>query len=170
MNHLNLSSEERINLKGLINQSDCENNTEQIRRLKHSVRILEDVRTLERTQKENAEMMTTNPEGYMELCKRECAFLFNNYTEIFNKLMKDELDMTILAKMLIVLKMIEDEKVDQHEGSVMVGKILKELYVDSAIKRADRLDAEHGESKPPKVEGKNVSWREFKKNVKSKMD
>lgn len=99
----------------------------------------------------------------MEVCKRECAFLFNNYTEIFNKLMKDELDMAILAKMLVVLKMIEDEKVDQHEGSVMVGKILKELYVDSAIKRADHLDAGRGEAKPAKVEGKDVSWKQFKK-------
>lgn len=171
MNHLNLSSEERINLKGLIQQSDCENNTDQIRRLKHSVRILDDVRKLEKVQRDNAELMQTNPDGYMELCKTECAFLFNNYTEIFNKLLKDELDMTILAKMLIVLKMIEDEKVDQHEGSVMVGKILKELYVDSAIKHADRLDKEREEEKVPKVEGKDVSWRQYKKNnAKAKMD
>jgi len=163
MDQLNLSTEERINLKGLINQSDCENNTDQIRRLKHSERIRDDIRKLERVQRDNAALMESNPDEYMNVCKRECSFLFNNYTEIFNKLMKDELDINIMAKLLVVLKMIEDEKVDQHEGSVLVGKILKEMYVDSAIKRADHLDKEHGEEKPEKVAGKEISWRQYKK-------
>lgn len=163
MDQLNLSTEERINLKGLINQSDCENNTDQIRRLKHSERIRDDIRKLEHVQRDNAALMESNPEEYMNVCKRECSFLFNNYTEIFNKLMKDELDINIMAKLLVVLKMIEDEKVDQHEGSVLVGKILKEMYVDSAIKRADRLDKEHGDEKQEKVSGKEISWRQYKK-------
>lgn len=164
MDHLSLSTEERINLKGLINQSDCENNTDQIRRLKHSVKIRDDIRNLEKVQRENAALMQSNPEEYMALCKRECSFLFNNYTEIFNKLMKDELDINIMAKLLVVLKMIEDEKVDQHEGSVLVGKILKEMYVDSAMKRADKLDSEHGEEKPEKNSGKDgISWRDYKR-------
>jgi len=165
MEHLNLSTEERINLKGLINQSDCENNTDQIRRLKHSVKIRDDIRKLERLQRDNAALLQSNPEEFLDLCKRECAFLFNNYTEIFNKLIKDELDINIMAKLLVVLKMIEDNKVDQHEGSVMVGKILKEMYVDSAIKRADRLDKEHGEEKPEKIQGREISWKQYKKKT-----
>jgi hypothetical protein len=163
MDHLNLSTEERLNLKGLINQSDCENNTDQIRRLKHSVRILNDVRRIEQIQKENINMIETDPISFSDLCKKECPFLFNNYTEIFNKLLKNELDITILAKLLIVLKMIEDEKIDQHEGSVMVGKVLKELYVDSAIKRANHLDDEHSADQVIKVQGKNISWKQYKK-------
>lgn len=164
MDHLNLSTEERLNLKGLINQSDCENNTDQIRRLKHSSLIHKDVRRMEQIQKENAALMQSDPHAYSELCKKECSFLFNNYTEIFNKLFKDELDIQILAKLLVVLKMIEDEKIDQHEGSVMVGKVLKELYVDSAIKRADRLDNEHGSTTVEKVVAKQISWKQYKKN------
>ena len=35
------------------------------------------------------------------------------------------------------------EIVDQHEGSVMVGKLLKELFVDSALKRPENLDKEN---------------------------
>ena len=82
---------------------------------------------------------------------------------MFNKLLKDELDLTIMTKLLAVLKLIEDNKVDQHEGSVMVGKILKELYIDSAMKRADNLDKEHNATeKEPMVEGKNISWKQFK--------
>jgi hypothetical protein len=66
-----------------------------------------------------------------------------------------------MTKLLVILKLIEDEKVDQHEGSVMCGKVLKELYIDSATKRMDNLDKEHAEEKP-QVEVKPVSWKEYK--------
>ena len=59
--------------------------------------------------------------------------------------------------------MIEEHKVDQHEGSVLVGKILKELYIDSALKRCDNLDKEHETEKEEKKEGMKVGWKEFKK-------
>ena len=38
-------------------------------------------------------------------------------------------------KLINVLKNIEEGDVDQHEGSVVVGKILKEMYIDSALKQ-----------------------------------
>ena len=65
--------------------------------------------------------------------------------------------------MLVILKLIEDAKVDQHEGSAMMGKILKELYVDSATKRMDNLDAKYEADKPVPIEGRNLSWKDFKK-------
>jgi hypothetical protein len=98
-----------------------------------------------------------------ELCQRECSFLYNNYTDIFNKVLKDEIDLNIMTKLLIVLKLIEDGKVDQHEGSAMFGKILKELYVDSAVKRADNLDKIYDTEKEPPNCGKTISWKEYKK-------
>jgi hypothetical protein len=68
-----------------------------------------------------------------------------------------------MTKLLIVLKLIEDGKVDQHEGSVMVGRYLKELYIDSAIKHGENLDKQYdSESKPEKIEGKKISWKEYK--------
>jgi hypothetical protein len=66
-----------------------------------------------------------------------------------------------MTKLLIVLKLIEDGKVNQHEGSVMVGKVLKELYVDSALKRGDNLNAENDSEPAPSV-GKPISWKEYK--------
>ena len=77
--------------------------------------------------------------------------------------MKKELDLTIMTKLLIILKLIEDEKVDQHEGSVMCGKVLKELYIDSATKRMDNLDKEHNEGKEAPNAGRHVSWKDYKK-------
>ena len=69
--------------------------------------------------------------------------------------------------MLAVLKAIEDEKVDQHEGSVLVGKVLKELYLDSAVRHGQNLDKMYEASQPPKPEvvpEKPISWKEFKRS------
>ena len=64
-------------------------------------------------------------------------------------------------KFLEVLKNIEDEKVNQHEGSYQVGKILKELYIDSALKKSEKLDKKY-KSKDSENKGKNISWKEYK--------
>ena len=158
-----ISAEDRLNLKRLVDNSECENNTENIRKLKHSGPINEDIKKMLKYKVNNDSLKQSDPEAFLEGCKIECSFLFNNYTDIFNKILKDELDMTIMKKLVIILKLIEDEKVDQHEGSVMVGKILKELYVDSALKRCDNLDKEHASSKPSTNDGKKISWKDFKK-------
>jgi hypothetical protein len=52
--------------------------------------------------------------------------------------------------------------VDQHEGSVAVGKLLKELYVDSAMKTADNIKRNNAEPVAAKAEFKPISWREYK--------
>ena len=69
-----------------------------------------------------------------------------------------------MTKLLMVLKMIEVGKVDQHEGSVIFGRILKELYLDSAVKHADNLDKKNKGYEVDKhvVESKPISWKEFK--------
>jgi hypothetical protein len=74
---------------------------------------------------------------------KECGFLFTNYTDIYNKVKKDEIDLIMLNKFLDVLKRIEDGELDQHEGSFLVGTILKEMYIDSALKKADKLNEKY---------------------------
>jgi hypothetical protein len=156
----NMNANERLNLKKLIDEMDCENNTDSIRKLKHSVLIRDDIRKIENLR--NASKLGESKEAFAERCQIEANFLFNNYTDIFNKVIKGEIDLTIMTKMLTVLKLIEDGKVDQHEGSVMVGKILKELYIDSAIKTADNIDKEYADQKVEPEEGKPISWKEYK--------
>jgi hypothetical protein len=100
------------------------------------------------------------------MCVNRCGFLFNTYTDIFNKVKKDEIDLTILGQLLGVLKMIEDGKVGQHEASVEVGTLLKQIYIDSALKKSDKLDKQHSSSAssgtadlpPPK----KISWKQYK--------
>jgi hypothetical protein len=158
-----MNNTEKLNLKRLIDESQCEDNTENIRKLKHSVKIRDDIRKIENLKKTNSALRSLQPEEFRELCQKECVFLFNNYTDIFNKILKDEIDLLIMTKMLTILKLIEDSKVDQHEGSAMFGKVLKELYIDSAIKHGENLDKQYETETIPKVEGKKITWNQFKK-------
>ena len=162
MHMANLNPDERAKLNSLIGEMGSEDNTEYIRREKNSIKIRDDVRRIGVLRTENAGMVTNDFQQFTELCQTECPFLFNNYTNIFNKIVKDEIDLAIMTKFLIVLKLIEDEKVDQHEGSVMIGKILKELYLDSAIRTADNLDKKLEGEKAKPVEAKPITWKEYK--------
>jgi hypothetical protein len=156
---MHFSNEERINLKRLIdNNSDTyKDNTDLIRKLKHSTLIRDDIRKIELYKIKNQKS-----ENFETKMQQECGFLFQNYTDLFNKLIKNEIDLDIMQKLLYVLNLIEEEKVDQHEGSVMVGKILKELYVDSALRRSENLDKEHEAEVVHKEEGKKINWKDYK--------
>jgi len=158
----NLNPDERAKLNHLIGEMGSGDNTEYIRQEKNSIKIREDVRKISVLRTENADMVANDFQQFTELCQTQCPFLFNNYTNIFNKIIKDEIDLTIMAKFLVVLKLIEDEKVDQHEGSVMIGKILKELYLDSAVRTADNLDKKRESEKVKPIEGKPITWKEYK--------
>ena len=157
-----LSDEERINLKKLMNEMEYEDNTETIRRLKHSLKIRDNMRKMEELKREHAQLRITSPEQFFNIVQVECNFLYDNYTDIFRRMMKDEVDITIMSKLLIVLKLIEDGQIDQQDGSVRVGRLLKELYLDSAVKRADALDKEREGEKEPVNDGKPISWSKFK--------
>ena len=92
----------------------------------------------------------------------ECSFLFTYYTDIFNKIKKDEIDLSILNRFLNVLRNIEDGEIDQHDGAFIVGTLLKELYVDSALKKADKLNEEQSKPEEKREEPLKISWREYK--------
>lgn len=164
---------DRLNLrKMLASNSDVKDNTIKIRELQHSDAIRADVETMLKIKKEYARLALSNPQQFDAICTSRCSFLFNNYTDIFNKLKKDEIDLGILSKLLFVLKLIETGKLDQHEGSYEVGKLLKQIYVDSALRKAEHLDKKHEKhenrekkSKNPKnlPPPKNISWDQYKK-------
>ena len=87
--------------------------------------------------------------------------LFNFYTFIFIISIRNQI-LNILVRLLNVLYSIEEGNVDQHEGSFEVGKLLKEIYIDSALKKADKLNEQHKKQEEVRpVE--NISWAEFKK-------
>ena len=143
----------------MLKENDAENNTHLIRELKHSTKILEGVDELLKIKRENPRLAKSNPEKFDELCVSKCQFLFNNYTDLFNKVKKDEVDLQILIRLINVLHAIEEGHVDQHEGSFEVGKLLKQIYIDSALRKAGKLDEDGNEQESP-VE--QITWAEFK--------
>ena len=155
---------DKLNLDKMIKTNNVEDTTHEIRKKGHSILIQKDLNKLLKIKNENFNLQTTNPEAFDNLCVKNCEFLFNNYTDIFNKVKKDEIDLKILIQFLIVLKEIEDEKLDQHEGAYKIGNLLKKLYIDSAIRKADKLNNNNEENESTFVEPKNISFKEFKQN------
>lgn len=147
---------EKLNLQKMITENDVEDNTELIRTYKHSDKIRKDVDTLIELIKNNK-----NDLDFDTQCENKCFFIFFNYTDIYNKVKKNLLDIPTLYQFLDCLKKIEDGKQDQHEASFEIGKLLKKMYVDSALKKAERLDEEH---KVVREEPKSISWSEYKKS------
>jgi hypothetical protein len=158
-----MNDSERLNLQKMIKANDAENNTPLIRELKHSKKILEEVDELLKIKRENPRLAKSNPEQFDALCVSKCSFLFNQYTDIFNKVKKDEINLQILLRLINVLHAIEEGGLDQHEGSFEVGKLLKEIYIDSALRKANKLNAETGEE-DTKEPAEQISWAEFKAN------
>ena len=153
-----MDDKQRLQLSNMIKTNNVEDQTELIRTLKHSVVLRADLNNMIKLKTKYA---GDEDEIYAE-CADECSFLFTYYTDIFNKIRKDELDLSLFNQFLDVLEKIEDGEMDQHEGSFAVGTILKKIYVDSALKKADKLN-EHEE---PKEEAKRaatqISWKQFK--------
>ena len=77
--------------------------------------------------------------------------------------MKDELNLNILRKFIDTLREVEDGDLDQHEASVKIGEILKQLYIDSALQREKKIDAEDKKRAPKhKKPVNNISWAKYK--------
>jgi hypothetical protein len=157
-----MDDKQRLQLQNMIKANNVEDQTDFIRNLKHSQIIRSEVNSMIMIK---AKFRGDDAKIHEE-CINECNFLFTYYTDIYNKIRKDEIDIGILNKFLDILKRIEDGELGQHEGSFLVGTILKELYVDSALKKADKLNANEEPKEEPKKPEKNISWRQFKKMSK----
>lgn len=160
-----MDDKQRIELSKLINEYGTEETTDKIRTLRHSKSIKNDVSMIIELRNKYPRIYKTNITMFKEMCVKRSTFLFTNYTNIFNKLINNELDLELLFKFIGILESIENGKLDQHEASYKAGTILKQLYVDSALKR----DENHNHTKRKKAVLKNrnnISWSEYKnKNI-----
>jgi len=157
---------DKLNLNKMINANNVEDCTEEIRQKKHSQLIRDDVTRLMSLKQKYSRLAKSNPIQFDSMCVSQCSFLFNHYMDIFNKVKKDEMNMQILHQLLDVLKHIEDGSLDQHAGAFEVGKLLKTMYIDSALLKAEKIDKKTGKKmatttdKP--AEAKKITWLEYK--------
>jgi len=156
-----MDEKQRLHLQKMIAANNVEDQTESIRRLKHSGILRNDLNNMVLIKAK----YRGEPEKIHLECMNECNFLFTYYTDIYNKVRKDEIDIHILYQFLDVLKKIEDGTLDQHEGSFQVGTLLKKLYVDSALKKAEKLDEENKikNNQEPSKPSVQINWKQFKK-------
>lgn len=158
-----LSNNDKLQLQEMIKTNDVEDKTELIRATKHSKLIREQVKLLEQLKQDYSELYKSNFQDFDTLTVEKCSFLFQNYTDIYNKVLKNEVNLEILNKFLDALELIENGEVDQHEASVKVGTYLKELYVDSALRKTEKMDAENTNKDDEKKEIMEISWSEYKR-------
>ena len=144
--------------------------TELIRQLKHSAVFRREIATLQGLMAKYPD----EPENVAIEAITECSFLCTYYTDIYNKIRKQEIDLGLLHQFIDILEEIEDGKQDQTTASVKVGEILKRIYVDSALKKAKKLDAanqdQDGEKEakkeaPPAIP---ISYSQFKQIMGNK--
>jgi len=154
-----MNNDERLNLAKMINVNNVKDQTANIQKLKHSKLLLQDVNRMCDIKKKYSRM---GKESISDMCFSQCSFMSSQYMDIYNKLLKDELNVVILYAFISKLRDIEEGRLDQHEASFEVGKLLKRLYIDSALKKAERID--NGTKEGIKLKkGKNIKWKEFNK-------
>ena len=153
----------RLKLNQMIHENNVTDQTQLIRELKHSVIIKKEVNKILELMNESK---NASYEEIRNMTMEECYFMFAYYTDIYNRIIKKEISVPILFKFLNVLEKIENGQLGQHEGSYLVGNILKELYIDSALKKAEKLDANSEKVPEPKKANIDISWKQFKKMSK----
>tara|TARA_B100001093_G_scaffold477995_1_gene505784 strand:- start:1608 stop:2141 length:534 start_codon:yes stop_codon:yes gene_type:complete len=163
-----LNSQEKLDLNNLIKANDSEDCTQEIRNKKQSKLIRSDVKHMLFLKNKYSRLIQSNPNEFDKICVSQCQFLFNNYTDIYNKIKNNTLNLDIFDKFLNVLKEIEDGELNQHEGSFIIGKLLKELYIDSALRNQEQIDAKTHkkkiQKKPSSIQNneKKISYKDFK--------
>tara|TARA_B110000444_G_scaffold9490_2_gene8186 strand:- start:3682 stop:4185 length:504 start_codon:yes stop_codon:yes gene_type:complete len=161
-----LDNQQKLDLQNMISANETQDVTETIRTNKQSNLLRQDIKQLVFLKNKYSRLAKSNPNEFDNICINQCQFIFNNYTDIYNKIKIGTLDLVIMDKFLNVLKQIEDGELDQHEGSYLVGTHLKELYIDSAMKNQVMLDANDRKKKVPKKpvnSEKKISYKDFKK-------
>lgn len=144
-----LSDNDRFQLKKMLEANGVEDQTSKIRDSRHSGEIRRCIKCIVE-HKANG----LNKADLEEAISVECSFLVFHYFEIYNMVLKD-VDLTILNKLLDVLEQIEKGECDQHEGSFLVGKLLKEVYIDGIIRETKDRDI-------VRPQPKEITWKTFK--------
>jgi hypothetical protein len=150
-----MNPNEVLKLNDMIKEGDCLDNTDTIRQLKHSSLITQNLNAILRIKKKYKDPIVDLKE-LDEECLKECRFLFDNYTSIYNKLLRDQIDLKVFYKFLYYLKKIEDGELTFYQASYEIGTLLKSMYVDPIVEDKEK-EKEKGRNIKP------ISWDDFKK-------
>jgi hypothetical protein len=156
-----MDSKSALKLKEMITENNIEDVTNDIRERKHSDKIRKDVNMMVELKRLHNMTQPISPDNENILISGS-PFLYTNYTDIFIKIKKDEFDLEMFSYFLTILKRIEDGEIDQHTGAYDVGKVLKNIYVDSALRMGEKDDSNR-DTVP--VDIIDISWNQFKNKI-----
>ena len=157
-----MDPQQRLNLKNMIKEYDAEETTTKIRQLKHSKHIRTDILKLNAFKRKYSRLARTNKEQYKSMAEKQCSFLYNNYTNIFHRSLKNELDIKLMLKFVEILEHIEDGNIDQHDASYEVGTILKKMFIDSTLRQEKKREKGKKKKSKKKKAINNITWEKFK--------
>lgn len=153
-----MNPKEKEILSKMLKDSDFKDNSNDIKRNKHSIKIQQDINTYLSLKKTYSRLQQTNSNLFKQKIINQCNFLYTNYNNIFDKLINNQLDINILNKFIYFLKQIEDGKMDQNTASYEIGKLLKSHYIDKEISNNDHINNNNNIN--------NITWKQFKEQTK----
>ena len=152
-----MDPKEKEILSNMLKDTDFKDNTADIKRNKHSIKIQKDIHAYLSLKKKYSTLQQNNNKLFKQKIINQCNFLYSNYKNIFNKLINNELDINILNQFIYFLKQIEDCNLDQNSASYEIGKLLKSHYIDKEINNHDNNNINNIN---------NISWKQFKEQNK----
>lgn len=152
----NMNDNEKKELERLVKENDTKDFTESIRERKHSTILRQDILRFYKLKYDNP--IKVSEEELRKATINQCEFLYKNYREIFEIVLTKDMNLSLMMRLLEILEKIENKELNQHEGSFLLGNILKSIYVDT------KLEETEGEYDKSEInETMNLSWNEFKR-------
>ena len=154
-----MDNQQKRQLDKLIQENNVIDNTENIRSEAKSKKIRDCVIHIQKTKQ--AFNFTKDFKLLDKECMKHSSYLFLNFPNIYNKLLRNQIDVEILFRFLYELSEIENGNKNQHEASFEIGKLLKEMYIDKEMEDIDQFPM-----KQSQLNNKNISYSEYmKKNA-----
>lgn len=151
-----MNEDQRLQLGEMMKANNTVDNTDLIRSLKHSKKIRKCVEAIESIKINNPGVDLKKLD---ELCMESAGFLFRNYTVIYNKLIREQLDIHTFYIFLDKLRDIENGKLSQQDAAYDIGMLLRNMYIDPRLKDMEK------QKEPEYKKGKDISWADFKKTI-----
>jgi hypothetical protein len=157
-----ISEHDRMQLKKMIaHNGGMEDNTSKIRENNHSGEIRRCIQYISDYKRAHPTLLKEDKIKFEEEVLKEAGFLFFHYMDIYNLVLKQD-DLSVLDNLINVLENIENGVCDQNEGSYLVGKLLKEIYIDTWLRKTSSQDDEDTTAASKVKEAKEITWAQFK--------
>jgi hypothetical protein len=162
-----LTEAERNILQKLQAESeDYVDNTSGIREAKHSSPLLADIRKMGDLRKRYANLRESAPDEYLNAFQRECRYIYTKFPDVFDRVVKNDMNLDVFEKIVMILKMIEDGKVNQSEASALVGKLSQKLFFN--VGDAGEAVKPSSKTEPADETTTGLSWKEYKRSQQQK--